>query len=283
MLILEGILINVFETPRGYKGRQRIWWRIKDSGHVWKQASKRRNSHGDGDFNCYRYFPYLDKIKSAVRVPVALNVYQGKAYLKAVCWWRRRRDGRRKTPAFRHRFGAVLPLITWYMDLNRLFLAGRGFPRGRGFEKQGKFTWVMGKKKPVFWELGGRRKRTWYWEPRQRLQRYAGAKSRALCMANYIKTEDVSNNENRKLVRKLSDCASYLVFKHYYTENKVILHGMKTCRQQLLCPFCALRRAAKHVRAYWDKVATVKAENPELQLYFVTLTVKDGASLQRAV
>ena len=60
----------------------------------------------------------------------------------------------------------------------------------------------------------------------------------------------------------------------------MILHGMKTCRQQLLCPFCALRRAAKHVRAYWDKVATVKAENPELQLYFVTLTVKDGESLQ---
>ena len=109
---------------------------------------------------------------------------------------------------------------------------------------------------------------------------YAGAKSRALDMANYIKTEDVSNNENRKLVKKLGDCASYLVFKHYYTENKVILHGMKTCRQQLLCPFCALRRAAKHVRAYWAKVATVKAENPELQLYFVTLTVKDGESLQ---
>ena len=36
----------------------------------------------------------------------------------------------------------------------------------------------------------------------QRLQRYAGAKSRALDMANYIKTEDVSNNENRKLVKK---------------------------------------------------------------------------------
>ena len=113
-----------------------------------------------------------------------------------------------------------------------------------------------------------------------RLQRYSGAKLRALNMANYIKTEEVSNNENRKLVKKLGDCASYLVFKHYYTENKVILHGMKTCRQQLLCPFCALRRAAKHVRAYWDKVATVKAENPDLQLYFVTLTVKDGESLQ---
>ena len=53
------------------------------------------------------------------------------------------------------------------------------------------------------------------------------ALNHALDMANYIKTEDVSNNENRKLVKKLGDCASYLVFKHYYTENKVILHGMK--------------------------------------------------------
>ena len=35
----------------------------------------------------------------------------------------------------------------------------------------------------------------------QRLQRYAGAKSRALDMADYIKTEEVSNNENRKLVK----------------------------------------------------------------------------------
>ena len=138
----------------------------------------------------------------------------------------------------------------------------------------------MGKKKARFLRAWRQKKTDSVENLNQRLQRYAGAKSRALDMANYIKTEDVSNNENRKLVKKLGDCASYLVFKHYYTENKVILHGMKTCRQQLLCPFCALRRAAKHVRAYWNKVATVKAENPDLQLYFVTLTVKDGESLQ---
>ena len=113
-----------------------------------------------------------------------------------------------------------------------------------------------------------------------RLQRYAGAKSRALDMVDYIKTEQLSNNETRKLTTKVGKCASYLVFKHYYTENKVILHGMKTCRQQLLCPFCALRRAAKHVKAYWDKVETVKQIDLNLQLYFVTLTVKDGDSLQ---
>ena len=41
----------------------------------------------------------------------------------------------------------------------------------------------------------------------QRLQRYAGAKSRALDMADYIKTEEVSNTEHRKLLKKQADCA----------------------------------------------------------------------------
>ena len=113
-----------------------------------------------------------------------------------------------------------------------------------------------------------------------RLQRYAGAKLRALDMVDYIKTDEVSNNQTRKLTTKIANCASYLVFKHYYTENRVILHGMKTCREQLLCPFCALRRGAKHVKAYWDKVELVKQSDPNLKLYFVTLTVKDGESLQ---
>jgi hypothetical protein len=99
-------------------------------------------------------------------------------------------------------------------------------------------------------------------------------------MVDYIKTEEVSNNQTRKLTTKIANCASYLVFKHYYTENRVILHGMKTCREQLLCPFCALRRGAKHVKAYWDKVELVKQSDPNLKLYFVTLTVKDGESLQ---
>ena len=34
------------------------------------------------------------------------------------------------------------------------------------------------------------------------------------------------------------------------------------------------------MKAYQEKVAAVVSENPDLQLYFVTLTVKDGESLQ---
>ena len=40
-------------------------------------------------------------------------------------------------------------------------------------------------------------------------------------MVDYIKTEEVSK-PNKKLTTKIANCASYLVFKHYYTENRVI-------------------------------------------------------------
>ena len=59
----------------------------------------------------------------------------------------------------------------------------------------------------------------------------------------------------------------------------MILHGMKTRRQQLLCPFCALRRAAT-CASVLGQGCHCESRKPDLQLYFVTLTVKDGESLQ---
>ena len=53
MLVLEGILINVFETPKGLQRTAKVRRRIKDSGHVRKHVSKRRKTHRDGDFDRY--------------------------------------------------------------------------------------------------------------------------------------------------------------------------------------------------------------------------------------
>lgn len=113
----------------------------------------------------------------------------------------------------------------------------------------------------------------------QRLERYANGKARTLDMANYIINTQPQNNFNRKLTGKLKGCANYLIFKHYYTVNECVLHGVKTCQQTLLCPFCAMRRASKYVRAYVEKVQFLLSQNPKLKAYFVTLTVKDGADL----
>lgn len=128
-----------------------------------------------------------------------------------------------------------------------------------------------------------------------KLQRYAGGKNRALDMAKYITnfhtgkgklgrgkgSRTVEQSQNKRLVAELESCASYLVFKNYYTINEVRLHAMKSCRKHLLCPFCAMRRGAKYLQAYLDRLAVVTAQNPRLRAYFVTVTIKNTESLEQ--
>ena len=107
-----------------------------------------------------------------------------------------------------------------------------------------------------------------------RLTRYSKAHHRALDMSHYARwLGDV------KIANKLTRCGEYLVFRDYYTVGKVRLHAADFCKKHLLCPLCAIRRGAKMVQAYLAKLAIIKAENPALRAYLVTLTVKDGDDL----
>ena len=84
MLVLEGILINVFETPKGvtkdgkeYGGESKIQVMYENTlANGEKRTEMETLTVSDTS-------PYLGKKNAPVRVPVALNVYQGKAYLKA--------------------------------------------------------------------------------------------------------------------------------------------------------------------------------------------------------
>lgn len=107
-----------------------------------------------------------------------------------------------------------------------------------------------------------------------RLQRYEEAHSRALLMADYATLQ----GEN-KLSLKLAKCGHYLVFRHYYTEDKLKLHAADFCKKHLLCPFCAIRRGAKYLKAYTEKLEIILQDNPNLKAYLVTLTVKNGVDL----
>lgn len=120
-----------------------------------------------------------------------------------------------------------------------------------------------------------------------RLQRYGAGKTRALDMAKYItefygiKQKSVGRpSENQKLAAKLSNCADFLIFKRYLTVDEVRLHSANFCKKHLLCPFCAMRRGAKYLQAYKQRLDVVFQENPKLRAFMVTLTVKDGDSLQ---
>lgn len=107
-----------------------------------------------------------------------------------------------------------------------------------------------------------------------RLERYSTAKYRALRMADYA-----SGQGEARISSKLHDCGQWLLFRDYYTAGKIRLYAGKFCWLPLLCPFCALRRAAKMMKAYMDKLALVQAEAPGLQVYFVTFTIKNGPDL----
>ena len=65
------------------------------------------------------------------------------------------------------------------MDLKRLSLAGRGFRGGRGFENREKWMNEGQKKSPFSDSLATEENGLGFENLNQRLQRYAGAKSRA--------------------------------------------------------------------------------------------------------
>ena len=119
-----------------------------------------------------------------------------------------------------------------------------------------------------------------------RLERYACGKKRALDMTNYItercggKKKTGRPPENLRLVAKMETCGSYLVFKHYFNRDEVRLHAAKFCKKHMLCPFCAMRRGAKYVQAYQERLAVVLNQRPGLRAFMVTLTIKDGEDLK---
>lgn len=110
-----------------------------------------------------------------------------------------------------------------------------------------------------------------------RLDRYAVAHKRALDMAEFI-ASNVPGQD--KILGKLTECGSYLVFRDYFTVGKVRLHGACFCKKHLICPLCAIRRGAKLLKSYLGKLQVIQAENPTLRPFLVTLTVKNGPDLE---
>lgn len=107
-----------------------------------------------------------------------------------------------------------------------------------------------------------------------RLNRYSNAHKRALHMAAYA-----ADQQEAKISKKLTDCGHWLLFRDYYTAGKVRLHSGKFCSLTMLCPLCAIRRGAKLMKAYLDKLEVIRKDHPGIQAYLVTFTIKNGPDL----
>jgi len=110
----------------------------------------------------------------------------------------------------------------------------------------------------------------------KRVDRYGKAKNGALDVADYM----AQVPKHQKMAKTVRECGDYLVFRHYFTIDRVRLHGASLCRKHLLCPLCAIRRGAKSLKAYLDRWEVIHVQRPQLRPFLVTLTVKDGPDLE---
>lgn len=109
---------------------------------------------------------------------------------------------------------------------------------------------------------------------------YASRKSRAMDMAGFINLQRQPKRPDiDKTHANLKQCASYLVFHEYLSIDELRLVKAHTCKQHLLCPFCAMRRSGKFVAKNLPKVEQVVNENRSRIPALVTLTVKNGPNL----
>ena len=109
----------------------------------------------------------------------------------------------------------------------------------------------------------------------KRVERYGTAKKGALDTAKYM----AESTKHQAMAAKVHGCGDYLLFRHFFTVDKVKLHAAQFCKKPLLCPLCAIRRGAKALAAYLARWEAIKAQRPKLQPFLVTLTVKDGPDL----
>lgn len=122
----------------------------------------------------------------------------------------------------------------------------------------------------------------------EKLEKYSKAKQRQGVILNYLK--DISTGRTKspavgvidyqKTHSQISSCFNYLVFNDYYTVGETRLVKATSCKKHLLCAPCAIRRAAKSVRAYLERFEAIIASQSDLEPYHVVLTVKNGQSLE---
>lgn len=113
----------------------------------------------------------------------------------------------------------------------------------------------------------------------KRIERLSLHKYRTLWMSHLVSTRQVLNANQ---LYRYRNCHNYLLFRYYPHADKKKLHETKHCDIHLLCPMCAIRRAARQVQRYEEKVNALLKNNPNLKLYYVVLTIKNQENLLSA-
>lgn len=117
----------------------------------------------------------------------------------------------------------------------------------------------------------------------ERLDRLAKAKLTSVETAQHLESlaldgERWGGRSTDSYARDLRTCGSCLHFHEVEELGESRLIAGSFCNRHLLCPFCAIRRAAKMLRRYSPLVVDV-CRTRQLTPWLVTLTVKNGPDL----
>lgn len=113
----------------------------------------------------------------------------------------------------------------------------------------------------------------------ERVGRLSRRKGRSVEMRDYIAALRPQSFSQVKAAHELHQCGSYLVFRHFLQSDRVRLHGLRSCKLHMLCNLCAALRGVKAANAYLKRVQAVMLERSDLELWMVTLTIRDGEDL----
>lgn len=115
----------------------------------------------------------------------------------------------------------------------------------------------------------------------ERLESYSNLKESTCEFTEWAREGGIPlfGRSESRIFRKIEDCGSYLIFRNYLASHRSRLIGACSCKEHLLCSFCAARRGVRNARAYQQRVDALKLENQNQRLMFVTFTVKNGVDL----
>lgn len=114
------------------------------------------------------------------------------------------------------------------------------------------------------------------------VRRLSAHKRRSRCQAEYIYKYGGDKNAVKiaKSVYECGDSLELLLAGESTSTNTAPFSHHNPCRKNTLCPLCAIKRAAKAIYTYKAKYEVWKKLQPDLKLYYVVLTVKDGPDLE---
>ena len=86
-----------------------------------------------------------------------------------------------------------------------------------------------------------------------------------------------------KLADRVSECGSFLTFRHWVAPNLTKLHHANFCCKFILCTFCAAARACKYTAKFTEKITHVLKKWPNLRVAHVVLSTRNTDTLEEAL